>query len=331
MWDDLKKDYDACLDNLKIIKSKYPQLLVKISDLKLKKMPVEVDNTDSSQTINIIYKSDHPQKLSPSGLDISSPPGLDISSPPGLDISSPPGLDILLTPPGLDILLTPPGLDILSPPGLNISHTPGLNIFEYNTSNDLLKVKSASKLSNGLLFNSVSNGESLLGLSYDNPSTNKNFINSSSHYDLSFESELLRNRYHQATLSTPQQIPSMQYQQPSTQYQQPSMQYQQPSVHYQQPSMQYQQQIPGVHNQQQIPTTQYQQQIPNTQYIQPVSMNSSQLNLNAPSYEPVVQPMTISSFQKELSKLDSNQLDFLLNKIKETRDQKNYNPSLSLF
>ena len=154
MWDDLKKDYDICLENLKIIKSKYPQLLVKISDLKLKKMPVEVDNIDSSKTIKIIYKLDQQKNLllprldrsslpkldllSPPKLDLLSPPGLDLLTPPELDILTPPGLDLLtspeldiLTPPKLD-LLTPPKLDLLLPPGLNISPTPGLNIFEYN-------------------------------------------------------------------------------------------------------------------------------------------------------------------------------------------------------
>ena len=423
MWDDLKKDYDICLENLKIIKSKYKHLLVKIYDLRLKKMPMEINNTNASKTINIVYKLDQQKKpdrielnTSPkSELNTSPPPVLNTSPPPLLITSPPPGLNISPTPglnisptPGLNIsptprlnILPPPGLNILPPPGLNILPTPdilssGLPIFESNKNNE----KSiASPSFNDRLFSPLSNNVSLLGLSYDSPSRNKYLIELGSNNDLSFESELLRNNYQKPLPSMQysklvsnmqEQVPSMQYQQSessmqyqqqpvlniqqvtSIQYQQSEsrMQYQQQPVHIiqQQPShniqpqpshniqqqassMQYQQQMHNI--QQPVSSMQYQQQpmhniqhpISNIQYQQPVSnigindynnqqniyndMKGKHLNLNAPSFDPVIQPITIGSFQEELSKLDPSQLEFLLNKIKEVRDQnyKSYIPS----
>ena len=75
MWDDLKKMYDTCLDNIKIIDERFPKLKEKVKDLKVKKMPTEINEYDSSELMNIHqsldseFQSLDSRNVSPQNLD----------------------------------------------------------------------------------------------------------------------------------------------------------------------------------------------------------------------------------------------------------------------
>jgi hypothetical protein len=135
MWDALKKDYDV-----KIIKTTYPNLIDKISNLRLKKMPVEVALEDSPKTINIIYKQEPLKQLNTLSSIITQQESQKN--------------------------------DVITPkPYLNIPKSPGFQddlLFEINSQ----PVKSTQYLNTNIV------GESLLGLSQDVSNNNKSNSNS---------------------------------------------------------------------------------------------------------------------------------------------------------
>jgi len=53
MWESLKKDYETCLENIKIVDTKYPKLQKITSSLRLKRLPTEIKEDNSNRTINI--------------------------------------------------------------------------------------------------------------------------------------------------------------------------------------------------------------------------------------------------------------------------------------
>ena len=273
MWDDLKKDYDQCLENLRIIKTTYPKLQDAVCGLRLKKMPVEVDSANSPKSINIEYKSTFLFKPKEESLQkIEAEKNMKQVTPKS-------------------------EINILVPPGLN---------------NDLVFDKPISNSYLNLNFPIDTKTKSILGLSYDNPNKDiliekkkdnmtkweelglnilkekevNNYelsylSNKHPHYDLSYESKFLNTssynsnqkpapNYQQAAPNYQQAAPVYQqpapvYQQPAPVYQQPAAVYQQPAAVYQQPASDYCQPAPVY----QQPATVYQQ--PASDYRQPAS------------------------------------------------------------
>jgi len=260
MWDDLKKDYDLCLENLRIIKTTYPKLQDTISGLRLKKMPIEVDCTNSTKSINIEYKpillykkkADPLQKMEPQ-----------ISIKPVIDLSSIQKSELSMEKPVIDLSkIQTSELSMEEPPGLSKSYL-NLNIPIDTNSKSILGLSYDKTYRSNILVEKKQDTMPIwqeLGLNIQKEKEVNKYelsylLNKDPYYDLSYESKFLNT-------ST--------YNHPTQSHQQPAPVYQQQSapVYQQQSAPVYQQQSAPVYQQQSAPV--YQQSVPVYQQSAPV-------------------------------------------------------------